>query len=142
MIALNEYVLRLSTGEELQVSELVMAVLRTTPEAEAEFGKIRHLCTEVTAEEIEDAKIGYDRPLLRKLRAPPSGCLLKSPSPVCALIRSCSMAKPPECTTKFSRRGKPAFPRCWTWSEAPGASEVCDAVVHAWREGRHVIVVT
>lgn len=143
MIALNEYVLKLSTGEEIQVSELVLSIHPISAEAAAEFARIRHLCTEVTHAELEDAKIGYDRPFLRKMRAGPTGCLLKNPGAVCGLIGSCSMAKPAQCTTKNVGRSKGKFPICWTWpSSAPGSSELCDAVVHAWREGRHVVVVT
>ena len=142
MISLNEYSLKLSTGEEILVSELVLSVLRATPEAMREFARIRHLCAEVTPEEMEEAKIGYDRALLKKLRAGPAGCLQKNVLHVCGLVATCSMVKPSECTTRFLKKGKGKFPSCWTWaSEEPMSSEVCDAVVHAWREGRHVIVV-
>ena len=144
----NEYPLRLTTGEQLDVSEIDMSVLEAEPSVLEAFSPLLALCTQLTRSELEEAKAGWDSALKVKLRSPPAGCLVRIPSPLCGEIGHCSMASRPTCTTKNLLKKGGGFPVCWTYSldhldgfERSWAAELCDAVVHAWRQGRHVIVV-
>jgi len=144
----NEYVLHLSTGETIQVSELDLSILGASPAILAHFAPLQALCTQLTRSQLEEAKGGYDEALKSKLRSPPVGCLIKNPAPVCSLIASCSMANKKECTTKNVTKRGGKFPDCWTVEtgklqgfERAWAAELSDVVIHAWRAGRHVFVV-
>ena len=141
--------LRLTTGEELEVSELDLSVVKAPKEVLEAFAPLMALCTQVTREQLEEAKAGYDDALKKELKSSPIGCLLKNPSPTCGLIRDCGMAKPIICTTKNVSKNVGTFPSCWTYDtpdtlmgfEYAWVAEICDAVIHAWREGRFVIIV-
>lgn len=144
----NRYKLRLSTGEEILVAEIDIGMLEA-PEAVLRASSIvTTLCTSISREIMEEAKMGYDTRFLKCLRSPPIGCLLRVYSPRCSLFKDCTMANARECTTKNSTRKGGKFPSCWSYDvsyvDAEIVAEVrefCDAVIHSWRENHHVILV-
>ncbi len=147
-VLLDEFPLFLSTGEEIPVSILVLELLQASPIVLKTFEHILSLCTQITHDELEEAKSGYDTALKKKLRSPPNACLIRLNS-VCGEINQCSMAVLNKCTTKNTTKNGGAFPFCWTTPsveklvgfERSWSIELCNAVVHAWRQGRYVIVV-
>lgn len=144
----NEYVLKMSTGEVLQVSEIDMTILQPPEAVISAFSQIYNLCTKLTRLELEEAKAGWDNAMKQKMHSFAHGCLVRIENHVCGEIRSCSMANKQTCTTKNLSKKGGNFPICWTYSldklngfNRSWAAELCDAVVHAWRLGRHVILV-
>ena len=142
----NDYTIWLSTGEELQVTEI--ADLEFSKSGLEDVEPVLSLCTKLSHRELEEAKEGYDSALKSKMKSPPVGCLLRFEHPICAEIKRCSMADPKKCSTKHTSRGGGKFPICWTCSrslpknqEQSDLTYMCNIIVHAWRQGRHVIVV-
>jgi len=150
-VELVEYVLHLSTGEEILVSELdpeSVPVLRD-PEVVRLADAVLSRCTVAPRWAIEDAKSGLPESLEPFLRTPPHGCLLRLSRPLCAEMRTCVLADRSRCSTvRTERRGLPGFPLCWTFDvpqfpdgeRSSSARDLADSVVLAWRDGRHVLI--
>ena len=150
-----EYSLKLGTGETIDVAEIAMGALDAWSKqafddqaAGKSIAGILLLCTKVPRQAVEDAKIGYAKPLERLLRTPPAGALLKLDRPACANISDCAMADAHKCTTLFASVSV-KFPECWDYDLASGsnftdpmaaAQEVAKTIVMAWRDGRHVVI--
>lgn len=151
-----EYVLHLGTGENLSVLEIDMAALDAwsrqafdDPCAKKALSSIFSLCTRVSKEAIEDAKIGWTKPLEKLLRTPPIGALLKLDKPICFNLRDCAMADPNKCTTRPACKNI-SLPECWdydigTAKDFPNsmiaAQEVAKTiVVTGWSNGKYVII--
>lgn len=148
-----EYSLNLSTGEKIDVLEIPLKALDSwskrafqDPIAFKSMSGILSLCTTATHQAMEDAKIGYTKPLERLLKTPPIGILIKLDRPVCMSISDCAMADRKKCTTKFDK-----FPECWDYAlDVEGdftevvtiAHEIVKQIVMAWRDGRYVIIVS
>lgn len=157
-----EYSIKLGTGERISILEIDVAALDAWTSSAFKQHKARHaiapvlkLCTMAPRQTMEDAKNGYTKPLENALRSPPDGCLMKLDKPVCANVKDCAMADAEKCTTKFNLL-KNKFPECWDYAVAghgnngagedfddsmAAAMEVAKAIVMAWRDGKHVIVV-
>ncbi len=146
-----EYLLHLSTGEDITVAELDPESVPslTDPIVVHLADAVLSRCTKAPRAAIEDAKNGLPESLEPFLRTPPAGCLLAMASPICAEIRQCAISDPAKCTTRRrTKRGGPDFPMCWTFSVPEGGTEqqrseargLADTVVDAWRWGRHVLI--
>jgi hypothetical protein len=122
----SSYTLNLSTGESIEVVELYK---------EPTNQLISNLCTKMKKSYLEEAKMGYDTNFKKFLGRSPSTCL-QIMNEKCSLSKSCSMFKDKECNSGFRKRGKPSFPRCFSF-EDPDASEI----TYQWRENVYVIVV-
>lgn len=144
-----EYVIELSTGETLLVSELdpesVPALADGAVRKAAEAALSR--CTVCPRDVLEDAKRGHTAPLEALLRTPPAGCLLRLRAPECREIGFCVSADRAGCSTAA---GGGSVPPCWTFR--PGGDPMADpaslaasvigtAIVHAWAAGRYVVLV-
>lgn len=147
-VDLVEYVLPLSTGETLLVTELdpdAVPELRD-PAVAACLEPVLCRCTYAPRRVLEDAKNGGTAELEDLLGTPPVGCLLKLDRPHCHeyIVSVCAVASG-GCNTRNVRRGRPCFPDCWTYllmdEDPPVARLVADAVVGAWKSGRYVVVV-
>lgn len=145
-----EYVLTLSTGEQLKVVEIAMKALDSRCskafEDQALF-PILSMCTRVPSSVMNDAKIGHTKPLERLLKTPPVGALMKLDKPACLNIKDCAAASA-DCTTQAVRRGK-SFPECWDYDMGlvddfsdgmMAAREVARIVIAAWRDSAYVII--
>jgi hypothetical protein len=145
-----EYPLGLSSGEDILVSELDQGrhPPLVDPVVAALADPALSRCSRVSRDALEDAKNGYTEGLESQLRTPPRGCLLMMARPECAEVKVCATADPGRCTARYSERGRPAFPHCWTFRvEGPGTEEqrsyardLVDSVVDAWRSGRVVVI--
>ncbi len=150
-VELVEYVLRLSTGEEILASELdpeSVPVLQD-PVVVLLADAVLSRCTRAPRWAIEDAKSGFPESLEPLLRTPPAGCLLRMSRPVCAEMKTCVLADRDRCSTvRAGKRGLPGFPLCWTFDvpdskdavRASAARDLADSIVLAWRDGRHVLI--
>ena len=149
LIVPNDYTLDLSSGETIIVSEFDPVHI---PELKSDvvlkgcasiFAKV----TRVSREMLEDAKIGYDAPLMKRLGSPPVICLMRVANPSCSMndIKECSMASD-ACTTKNTKKSLGLFPECFAY--LPEADDVNDdaasvgtAIILAWRQNKYAIVV-
>lgn len=145
-----EYSLKLGTGETILITEVPVGAMNSSvqqafnnPRSLEMVFSIIALCTKVPRQVLEDAKIGYTKPLENLLRTPPAGALMKLDYPVCANINDCIMA-----TDKCTARAGMKNPECWEYSptnhdleiDTITAKEIARTVVMAWRDGRHVII--
>lgn len=145
-----EYVLSLSTGEEITVSELDPESIPslTDPVVVRLADAVLSRCTRAPRDAIEDAKSGLPESLEAFLGTPPFGCLLKLSLPVCAELKHCVISDPVRCSTRHRTKRGPDFPMCWTFSVPTGgtpeqsaqARDLADSIVSAWRDGRHVVI--
>lgn len=154
-VCLIDYVLKLGTGEELAVAELVPGLVpgMSDPAVVAAASPILLRCSRMPRHVLESAKIGNSREFEALVGTPPIGCLLKLDRPVCSEIRFCLMADREKCTTRYvdpGRRGAIGmFPPCWDFEVLdadPGvaslARQIASGVVSAWKAGQTVVVVT
>lgn len=141
-----EYRLRLATGEDVDVSEF-----DTERHPELADTSVRAACASVmdrvpvlSLADMEAAKAGDDRALRSALKAGPAGALQMVREHRCALWAECAM-RSDRCTSRRVKRGRPDFPECWEYGAGPGAppesGSVGTAVVHAWRSGRHALLI-
>lgn len=139
-----EYSITLDTGERVDVLELDPATcdaLRPGPVAEA-LDWILSRCTRASRAELEDAKGGWCGPLQDALGTPPLGCLLKMRDPACSLVDECGIADRARCTTRNVGKGLGLFPVCWEPVAPRAGADLAWRIVHAWKEGRWVVIVT
>ncbi len=149
----DEYPLRLSTGEVIQVAEL-------DDERSPALGieEVRTLvrglliqCTHVNRQSMEDAKKGYDRDFKQALRSMSEGCMIKAEPAVCRLLNDCAMYRREKCTLHNISTVHP-LPICWEFSPVSGgkvndeirkaAIDLGTVIGDAWRRGFLVVVVT
>ena len=138
-----EYSVDLDTGERIDVLELdpeTCPGLRD-PEVLRDAMWILRLCTRATRRALEDAKGGWGGPLQEALGTPPVGCLLQMEKPACSIIGECGIADAGLCTTRNLKKGLGRFPVCGEADVAPDGADLTRQVVHAWKEGRWVIIV-
>jgi hypothetical protein len=146
-----EYVLRLGTGETISVCELNPESVdglvdeRVLRSLEASLDR----CARVPKVALEEAKRGHTKKLEACLRTPPIGAMLKLDRPVCKHIMDCVMADKRVCSTRNVSESGGAFPLCWEYSSESedqdvrtAAESIMNCVVHAWRNGRTVLIVT
>ena len=146
-----EYSLVLDTGEELRFLELdsdTCPGLRSERVREAVAGVLLR-CTYASRDALEEAKRGFTKRLQDALGTPPVGCLLRLARPECSLLDECGIADRAVCTTRYLSRAGGRFPVCWE-PRLPerlpdpvrtAARDLAWRVVHAWREGRYVVIV-
>lgn len=90
-------------------------------------------------DEMEQAFIGWTRPLVNALGPPPKGALIKLPlvTRTCANQRGCTLFIPKHCGSLL-----PKMPNCF---EPEGFDEpirrLASEIVRLWREGVYVVVV-
>ena len=145
-VTLVEYTLLASTGESILISELDperISDLSMRSWVESNPSTLSR-CTTVTREVMEQAKIGYDKPFLEALSSPPASMLFKFKGSRCAHRKSCLSWSAPSCTLD----GKPPKKRglklmqCWSYDgQTVDESEVLNAVVRAWLDGRNVVII-
>ena len=149
-IQLVDYEINLSSGGRISIVELDperIPELLNQSVFNACWG-ILERCTFSSRATLEEAKKGYDRELLKLLRAPEGGLLRASPS-VCRLIQDCAMAIPTACTLKNLKKGKAKFPQCWEYRPPDGIQEevrraaigIGTFIGSAWRDGSYPIIV-
>ncbi len=151
-----EYKLDLDTGESMEVCELDPETTPplSDPSVQAALQPVLDQCSFVSREAVEEAKLGSSRKLTSNIRAPFWGSLLMMSRPECAHISSCATADKTKCTTKNvnQSRGKyigGSFPLCWDFQIHERFSEnvrraaiaIAAVIVHAWREGRNVLII-
>ncbi len=147
-----EYLIDLSTGERINVYELDPERVNCLTDKETMLvsESVINMCSRMPRSAIESAKIGNSKHFEELMRTPAVGNLLKMEKHSCSEINICAIAKS-GCTTKnVFRTGNPGrFPICW---EFDIGTEVIDraynlskilvgCVVHAWREGKLVVIV-
>lgn len=148
-----EYIIDLSTGEDLQIAEFDPNRIpeMNNPDVMCASSDILDRCTKASREILEEAKHGYDSRLKPLLRTPPVGALLKFPFPLCSERLSCSMYDKTRCSTKNIFRQGGAFPECWEAEIDPlikfsttiivASRALRTAIVHSWRQGMYSIIV-
>ena len=139
-----EYNLTLGTGEELSFAEFDPELVPelTHPGVLEASSFILSLCTHVSREIIEKAKIRDMRGLERVLSTPPYGCLKKIDRPICSQIRDCVSADKRTCTTHYLKKTIGVFPLCWSYKvELDDAKYLCGTIVNAWKEGKYVLII-
>lgn len=145
------YSILLSTGETLEIAEIpVRAMDSWTKKAleepiRSEIRGVLSLCTKAPHSAMEDAKIGYTKPLERLIRISPIGALTKLDRPMCAHAKDCIMVQGPACSARPAAK---KFPECWDYSLLTetfedghsAAQELAKAIVMAWRDGKYVVI--
>jgi hypothetical protein len=141
----------MDTGEEVLVGELDPETSPglSDPTVLALLRDVLEWCSFVSRESVEEAKRGFTRALQSELRSTPTGALIRLRTPSCRLLKTCASADPENCTTRRMVRRRPAFPHCWEAVVEEGnpesvsaARNVATYVVHAWREGRTVLIIS
>ena len=148
-----DYIIDLSTGEELHIAEFDPDRIPEMKEAaviKASFGVLDY-CTKVSRDIIEEAKGGYDTRLKALLKTPPIGALLKIPLHICHERTSCSMYVPSKCTTKNvnpSGESVDSFPECFESETDKSSPEIMlksrilnTAIIQSWRQNRYVVII-
>jgi hypothetical protein len=147
----DEYPIRLSTGETIQVAEIDAErspALAHVQIRAAVDGLLQHCC-HVSREIVEEAKGGYDARFKPLLRAQPAGCMIKSDPHECRLMHDCAMAIRHVCTLRNQNVQTP-LPICWEYAPPVilqdmelrnAAIELGSVIGHAWRRGLYVIIV-
>jgi len=151
-----EYSLQLGTGETIDIAEIPMGALDDwtrkafeDPASVKAMAGVLSLCTRVSHQVLEDAKIGWTKPLECMLKAPPIAALMKLDRPECLNLSDCAMADQHKCTTRFLIASA-KFPECWDYAllgrdeeftdGMVAAQEVVKIIVMAWRDGRNVVI--
>lgn len=148
-VHLVEYELGLSTGERILVAEadpgLHPGIAAGVVLAACESVVAR--VPRVTREVADCAKLGDDAGLKAAMKAQPAGALLKVKNHVCSQAGDCAMFTK-NCSARNVKGQRGLFPECWEYEpEAdagdldPDARGLGTAVVHAWRDGRYVLLV-
>lgn len=147
----DEYPLRLSTGETIQVAEIdaERSPALAIPQIRKSIESLLKHCCLVPREIVEEAKGGYDTRLKPLLRSQPRGCMIKTEKPICLHIESCSMASKPICTLHNCAPSSTPLPICWEFSPPPMAHleartatiDLGTLIGHAWRLGKYVFIV-
>lgn len=142
---LIEYELTISTGETIRISELdpdripdgdVKTWITSNPQALSR-------CTKVSRAGIEAAKRGDDSALKIAMMGPPEAMMIKLGRRKCSERKYCLSWDPSSCTSEGKKLNrKVELLRCWSYGgEEPGENEAMNAIVRAWSEGRHVVLV-
>jgi hypothetical protein len=108
---------------------------------------VTDLCTKISREMLNDAKVGYTKLMERNLGTPPVGALFKIDKPVCANINCCIMADKNKCTTNLSGNII-NFPECWEYnlnikedSEMyTDLKDISRSIVLSWKENNYVMI--
>lgn len=141
MILPAEYILTLSTGETIEVSEYDSGrfpILESAPDM-APVLDVLQRCAVMTRDDVESAKRGWDAALRIALRDPLSG-LLKILRPDCVHTGSCIMADKRVCTTR-NVSGRKRIPPCFEHNSDEQVRHLMSSIVMAWAAKRRVIVV-
>jgi hypothetical protein len=147
----DEYPVRLSTGETIQVAELdeERSPALVEPRVRAAVEGLLQQCSFVSREIMEEAKAGYDTRFKAQIRSQPLGCMIKAEPHICRLINDCAMAFKPVCTLHNAMPFPKPLPICWEF-DPPGtidlevrraAVELGSIIGHAWRRGLYVFIV-
>lgn len=91
---------------------------------------------EVGKEVMDQALVGWTKPLVSQLGIPPEGHLRKLPSRECTHKEKCSFYKPKICEVLSKD-----MPWCFEPDKTPLASGLTSKVIQMWREGVYVLVV-
>jgi hypothetical protein len=147
----DEYPVRLSTGETIQVAEIdeERTPLLADPQVKKAISGLLQHCCHTTRDVMEEAKGGYDGRFKLCLRAAPIGCMIKSEPHICRLIDDCAMAYKPVCTLHNASPQSPKpLPICWEFDPPvddpvtrTAAAELGSVIGHAWRRGLYVVIV-
>ncbi len=148
----DEYPLKLSTGELLEISEFdaERSPALQHPEIMVAVSGLIAQCAKVPRVVMEEAKKGYDRNFLRLLRGDPRGAMIKATPPGCGLHKQCAM-ETSFCTLRsgpMTGKKPGLLPLCWEFA-APSVSlelraptiDLGTAIGQAWRRGRYVIII-
>ncbi len=146
----DEYLLKLSNGELIEVSELDAErspALQNTEIVLAVSGLISQ-CSKIPRTIVEEAKKGYDQNFVRLFKGDPRGAMIKANPPGCGQHRQCAMESA-LCTLRAGPMIKKlGLPMCWEYAAPKVPDELRTPVVdlgtvigQAWRRGRYVIIV-
>jgi hypothetical protein len=149
------YFLQLNTGEEIEVLELDKERIEALriPEITKSLESLLKLCNSVTRLAVEEAKRRYSHRLEEELRIPPLKAMLKLDKPACIEFKYCPAADDILCVTnEVVKKRKKSLPVCWEYGsyEKDGlkgnnrvmADDLSRSIVHAWNEGRYVLLIT
>jgi len=140
-----DYSLVLGTGEKMHFAELDEGSVEALHDAAAKesISGILDKCTRVCHSTLEEAKLGHTKGLEKALKTPPFGAMMKIDKPICSQIGCCVMANLSKCTTRNCEQKGGLFPECWEYSTTnPVGAELARCIVHAWRQGFQVLIVT
>jgi len=139
MILPDEYILRISTGERIEVSEFAHERIPGLETIAPLLSDLLIGCAVLTRDAVESAKRGYDAELRKAVKEPVVG-LLKASKPECLHIGTCIMADRRVCTAR-NVSGRKRIPPCYEASHPDPAQQLATAIVLAWASGRRVIVI-
>ena len=122
-----DYKVSISTGETIQIVEI-----EYSPDLDPE---VVDLCGRMPRAVLEEVKYGDDVQFRKLLSGSPDRNLIRSAKKLCAEDKYCSM-KTPDCVPGKFRRGLSVLPQCYTTPD-----EFFFTCMHAWREGKYVIIV-
>lgn len=149
------YHIDLTTGERIEIAEFdpehIPSLLN--PIIQEACKSIFGTCTFVERAVMEEAKRGLDTRFKKLMRSGPMGSLLKVLNPVCADTKDCVMYDHGKCTTRFIKKNVGGFPECWMGTpelskrklspaEFRTATAIITSIVHAWREGQRVVIIS
>jgi hypothetical protein len=148
----DEYPLRLTTGETIQIAEIdsERSPALLIPQVRMALDGLLTQCCHVSREIMEEAKGGYDTNLKPLLRSSPIGCMIKAEPAICRHIESCAMALKSICTLHNCRSNSNPLPVCWEYSLPASIAhlEIRTAIIelgtligHSWRKNQFVIIV-
>jgi hypothetical protein len=145
-----EYRIQLNTKEIIKITELNVEIIEELriPEIVLAADYALKFCSRMSRDAVEEAKMGHSKRFEELIRISPNGALIKFESPICRMIGECAMADLSVCTTKnIEKVGR--FPVCWEFQYSQETSEdiahraslLVFVIVHAWRQGRYVILI-
>lgn len=123
---LKEYKLSISTGETIEIVEIEF-----DPSMDPE---ILSLCCRMSSEVLEEAKYGDDFHFRKCLNGSPERNLIRCKNVVCTESGHCVMENK-NCAPGQFLKSKSLLPTCFNSHD--NFTFMC---IHAWREGKYVIV--
>jgi hypothetical protein len=143
MFQFNRYKIKLSTGEVIGFMEIDYDVIKHVAN-EPDIKDILAACTKILHHELQDAKIGNDRELKKRLSTPPIGCLMKFRNFECKDKSDCSMFDKYKCSLGALdlKKKRGLFPDCFNFSsENAEVSHLGSLIINAWKDDYNVIIV-
>lgn len=138
----NSFTIKIRTGEVLNISEFIADRI-PDPHRQVILDRIPPLDSVpyISAAEMEELKLGWDKPILKKIGNPPSIKILKCSEKKCYERVYCASYSYESCLLKTPKK-EHSFPKCFSYNnENILLREIMTTVIHLWLENQYVFFV-